>query len=193
MCQLHPLKIGSMFSGYGGLDLAAEHFFQARVAWLCEFDKDASKVLAQNYPGIPNLGDVSKVDWSKVEPVDIITGGSPCQDLSIAGGRLGMSGASRSNSWVAMREAIEELKPQFVLWENVRGAFTAHAESTSDLEQGEGQVGETNLRALGRVLGDLSELGYDAQWGTVYATDSGACHQRSRVFVLATLANADSF
>ena len=85
------LTIGSLFSGYGGLDMAAEEVFGARTAWVSDVDKGACKILAHRYPGVPNLGDITTVDWSAVEPVDIITGGSPCQDLSHAGRRAGMS------------------------------------------------------------------------------------------------------
>lgn len=107
-----------------------------------------------------------------------------CQDLSAAGKRAGMTEGTRSNLWVAMREAIETIKPQYVVWENVRGALSAKAASESDLEQADGQVG--NLKALGRVLGDLSEIGYDAEWQIVRASDVGAPHRRERVFVVAS-------
>ena len=184
------MRIGSLFSGYGGLDCAVMQAFPgSTVAWHCEFDKAPSAILAHHYPSIPNLGDVTKVDWEKVEPVDIITGGSPCQDLSSAGKRAGMTDGTRSNLWVNMREAIEALQPKYVVWENVKGALSAKAKSESDLEQGDGSLG--NLRALGRVLGDLSEIGYDAKWEVVRASDVGAPHRRERVFVLATNANAN--
>ena len=71
------LKIGSLFSGVGGLDLAVEAFFDAQTAWHCEVDPEPSKVLSARWPGIPNLGDVTTVDWTAVEPVDIVCGGSP--------------------------------------------------------------------------------------------------------------------
>lgn len=80
------------------------------------------------------MGDVTKIDWSKIEPVDIITGGSPCQDLSAAGARKGMTEGTRSNLWSAMREAINIIQPQYVIWENVRGALSAKATSSSDME-----------------------------------------------------------
>ena len=79
------MKIGSLFSGYGGLDLAVEAVTGGKVVWHCEWDDAPSKVLAARYPGVPNYRDVSKVDWPQVEPVDVLTGGFPCQDLSLAG------------------------------------------------------------------------------------------------------------
>ncbi|MGM3094159.1 DNA cytosine methyltransferase, partial [Bacillus cereus group sp. BC319] len=88
--------------------------------------------LASRYPDAPNLGDVTRVDWSTVPPVDLITGGSPCPDLSTAGRRAGMTDGTRSNLWVTMREAIAHVQPTYVVWENVRGSLSAKA--ASDLE-----------------------------------------------------------
>ena len=172
----------------GGLDLAVQSVFPgSTVAWHCEFDKAPSAILAHHYPNIPNLGDVTKVDWEQVEPVDIITGGSPCQDLSTAGKRAGMTEGTRSNLWVNMREAIAIIKPRLVVWENVQGALSAEAYSSSDMEPGQGLLGGGggHLRALGRVLGDLAEIGYDARWATLRASEVGAPHHRSRVFLVA--------
>ena len=158
------------------------------VAWHVEFDKAPSKILAHHWPDVPNYGDVTAVDWSQVEPVDIITGGSPCQDLSHAGKRAGMTEGTRSNLWVAMREAIAQLRPGLVVWENVRGAYSAAADSEMELCPGcVGGAGDGKpvLRALGRVLGDLSDLGYVGGWHGLRAADVGAPHGRFRVFVVA--------
>lgn len=182
------MRIGSLFSGTGALDMAVEAVFPDAVpAWFCEWDEAPSKVLAHHWPDVPNYRDVTSVDWSQVEPVDIITGGSPCQDLSAAGRRAGMTEVTRSNLWVAMREAIIQLRPRYVVWENVQGALSASASSDSDVEPGAGSVGGRggHLRALGRVLGDLTEAGYDCRWTTVRASDVGAPHHRSRVFLVA--------
>ena len=81
------------------------------------------------------------MDWEQVEPVDIITGGSPCQDLSSAGKRAGMTEGTRSNLWVNMREAIATIQPRLVVWENVQGALSAEAYSSSDMEPGQGFLG----------------------------------------------------
>jgi DNA (cytosine-5)-methyltransferase 1 len=183
-------RVGSLFAGYGGLDLAVEEVFGAELAWYSEIDKGALKILEHRFPGIANVGSVTEADWSQVEPVDILTGGSPCQDLSTAGGRAGMTEGTRSNLWVAMREAIAQLRPRYVIWENVRGAYSACADS--DLGRCPRCVDSSHpgghapvLRALGRVLGDLSDLGYDAQWHGLRAADVGAAHGRFRVFVVA--------
>lgn len=182
------MKIGSLFSGYGGLDLAVEAVTGARPAWFCEWDEAPSKILEHHWPGVPNYRDVTQINWAQVEPVDIITGGSPCQDLSAAGKRAGMTEGTRSNLWVNMREAIAVIRPRLVVWENVQGALSAKATSDSDLEHSDGQVGDGgggHLRALGRVLGDLTEIGYDAEWTTLRASDIGTPHHRARVFLIA--------
>jgi len=189
---MSKLKVGSLFAGYGGLSLAVEQRFDAELAWYSEFDEAPSKVMAHHWPDVPNLGDITKTDWSQVPPVDIIDGGSPCQDLSAAGRRAGMTEGTRSNLWANMREAIAILKPRYVVWENVRGAYSATAISDADREMEHGTRllggGEHRpaLRALGRVLGDLSDLGFDAEWRGVRASDVGAPHQRFRVFVVAS-------
>lgn len=171
----------------GGLDLAVESVLDSRVSWVAEFDDGPSRILAHRYPHAPNLHDVTQVDWSAVDPVDVITGGSPCQDLSHAGKRAGMKDGTRSGLWAAMCDAVETIRPRLVVWENVRGALSAEA-TAGDVESCEfcvGDPGEPHLRALGRVLGDLAELGYDAAWAGLRAADVGAPHGRWRIFVLA--------
>lgn len=180
-------RIGSLFSGYGGLDLAVSALTGAEVAWHCEWEDAPAAILDRNFPGVPNYRDVSKVDWSSVEPVDILTGGFPCQDVSLAGRRAGMNDTSRSGLWSEFAKAIDVLRPELVVIENVRGLLSATAES--DVERcawclGD-DTGEPALRALGAVLGDLADLGYDAEWVGVRAADAGAPHNRFRVFILA--------
>jgi DNA (cytosine-5)-methyltransferase 1 len=182
------MKIGSLFSGYGGLDLAVSKVFDAEVAWHCEWEDAPSKILEANFPNVPNYRDVSKVDWASVEPVDILTGGFPCQDVSLAGRRAGMGEGTRSGLWSEFAKAIDVLRPNWVVIENVRGLLSAKA--NSEVEQcawcmGEAGDGEPPLRALGAVLGELADLGYDAEWAGVRASDAGAPHQRFRVFILA--------
>lgn len=182
--------LGSLFSGYGGLDMAVYTVFgNVETRWVSDIDNGSCKVLAHRFPDIPNLGDVTTVNWAGVEPVDIIAGGSPCQDLSTAGRRAGMRPGTRSGLWESMREAIYTLNPTFVVWENVEGALSATATTDSQLESDKGPLGDratgfTN-RALGRLLGDLTDLGYDTQWETLRASTIGAPHHRNRVFLLA--------
>ena len=189
------MRLGELCAGYNGLGMAVEEVFGATPAWFSEYDAAPSKILAHHYPDVPNYGDMTKIDWAEIEQADIISGGTPCQDLSAAGRRRGMTEGTRSNLWVQMREAIAIQQPTYVVWENVRGAFSAKA--ASDLEHCPRCMGETghggpDLRALGRVLGDLSDLGFDAEWRGVRASEVGACHQRYRVFVLAKRREAAS-
>ena len=186
------MKLGSLFSGAGLLDLAVEEVFGARTVWVSDIEPGPRKVLAHRFPGVPNLGDITRVDWSRVEPVDILAGGSPCQDISAAGRMAGMRAGTRSNLWVEMREAIRVLQPKYVIWENVRGALSTPAASAMESDPrllGDHRHGVPVLRALGRVLGDLADLGYDAVWHGLRAADVGAPHGRFRIFVVA--ANAE--
>ena len=187
------LRLGELFAGYGGLGMAVEEVFGAELAWVSEFEEAPSKILAHHWPTVPNHGDITRIDWAAVEPVDIISGGSPCQDLSLAGRRKGMTEGTRSNLWESMREGIAIIRPKYVVWENVRGALSAGA--ISEMEQSEGRVGadgDPHLRAIGRVLGDLADLGYDAEWRGLTAANVGATHGRFRVFLLASLPDASS-
>ena len=197
-------RIGSLFSGAGGLDLAVLHVFGGRVAWHCEIewleDKNgklrpnaAVKVLEHRFPGVPNLGDISAVDWSAVESVDILIGGFPCQDVSAAGLRAGIADGTRSGLWAMFAKAIAALRPKAVVIENVRGLLSAQAHRAMEPDNavvGGGTDGPV-LRAAGAVLGDLADLGYDAQWVTVSAASVGAPHERFRVFILAVATNTD--
>jgi DNA (cytosine-5)-methyltransferase 1 len=181
------MKIGSLFSGYGGLDLAVSKVLGAEVAWHCEWEDAPSKVLEAHFPGVPNYRDVSTVDWKSVEPVDILTGGFPCQDLSLAGKRAGLQDGTRSGLWSEFYKAITILKPKIVIIENVRGLLSAKADSGMEYEPEIMEQADrgTVLRALGAVLGDLADIGYDAKWTGVRASEAGAPHQRFRVFIVA--------
>lgn len=174
------LNLFEMFAGYGGLSTAIENALGARTTAVAEIEPGPSRILAHHYPHAPNLGDVTRAEWSDTGEVHVIGGGSPCQDISAAGKRRGMLHGTRSGLWASMRDAIAYHRPEFVVWENVRAATTAKASSAHDPN---GTLG--NLRALGRVLGDLAELGYNAEWTLARASDVGACHQRARIFLLA--------
>lgn len=182
------MRIGSLFSGAGALDLAALALFPgSSMAWHCEIEPSPAKVLAHHWPDVPNLSDVTRVRWDEIEPVDVLTGGFPCQDVSTAGRRAGLAEGTRSGLWSHMRDAIAVMRPRWVLIENVKGLLSAPAirgvESADD-DLGDGTDGPA-LRALGAVLGDLADIGYDAGWTCIRASDVGACHQRARVFILA--------
>jgi DNA (cytosine-5)-methyltransferase 1 len=197
-----PLRIGSLFTGTGALDLAVMDVYDAEVVWHSQYeppDKNgkedlnqyAAKILARHWPKVPNLGDITKVDWQAVlnehGPIDILTGGFPCQDVSSAGRRAGLTADSRSGLWAHMAHAIHELNPRLVIIENVEGLLSAPA--ASDMEPcaycvGDGHSGPL-LRACGAVLGDLATLGFDAEWGRYGADEVGAPHRRRRIIIRA--------
>lgn len=181
------VRIGSLFSGYGGLDQAVTALWGGSVAWHADLDPPAAAVLAHHAPTVPNHGDITGIDWHRVEPVSVLTGGFPCQDLSSAGRRAGMAPGTRSGLWSHMAHAISCLRPETVVIENVRGLLSAPA--NRDVEPEPDAVGNRRtqpvLRGLGAVLGDLAQLGYDARWYGLRAADVGAPHGRFRVFLVA--------
>lgn len=205
-----PLRVGSLFSGYGGLDLAVEEVFDARTVWFSEINEPIARVFAHHWPDAPNLGDITAVDWSAVKPVDILCGGFPCQDVSTVGKMAGLKPGTRSGLWAHMATAIDKLQPEWVVIENVRGLLSAPAirpssEGDDDerrspsaaapedaalrgVELDPWSVGDQParpLRALGAVLGDLADLRYDARWIGLSASAIGAPHRRFRIFILA--------
>jgi DNA (cytosine-5)-methyltransferase 1 len=157
------LTVGSLFSGIGGFDLGLERAGM-RVEWQVEIDPYASAVLAKHWPHVTRYGDIRTIDWSTVAPVDVLCGGFPCQDLSFAGKRAGIDG-ERSGLWSEYVRAIRALRPRYVLVENVPGLLTN--------------------AYMGRVLGDLAESGYDAEWDCLPAGIFGAHFRRDRVFIIA--------
>lgn len=184
--------IGSLFSGFGGLDLGVQAVLGGTVAWHVENDPDASAVLAHRFPGVPNLGDIAAVDWEQVERVAVLLGGWPCQDLSVAGKRLGLRPGTRSGLWSQMVYAASVLRPRLIIAENVRGVLSARADS--QVEPCPWCLGDTDgpaMRALGVVLADLADLGYDAAWCGLRAADVGAPHGRFRIFLAATPQDTD--
>jgi DNA (cytosine-5)-methyltransferase 1 len=186
--------VGSLFSGCGGLDMAVERLFGGLVLWHCENNPPAQLVLTQRWPSVPNLGDITTVDWSNVPAVDVLCAGFPCQDVSAAAyRRQGLRDGTRSGLWSFAVNAIDALHPPIVILENVRGLLHAKAIRGSEMEPGDPAVGDgadgPTLRAAVAVLGDLATLGYDAQWAVVAASDVGAAHKRQRVFVVARPAN----
>jgi DNA (cytosine-5)-methyltransferase 1 len=189
------MKIGSLFSGYGGLDLAVVELTGGTVVWHCEWDDAPAKILEHNFPGVPNYRDVSQVDFTEVEPVDILTGGFPCQDLSVAGKRKGLTAGTRSNLWFEFHRAIVELRPKIVVIENVRGLLSGKAFSELELATSglEYKQKLPILRAMGAVAGSLAEIGYDCKWTTIRAADAGAPHNRFRVFIIAYPSVGDSY
>jgi len=155
------MKIGSLCTGYGGLDMAVEAYFDAEMVWCAEIDKYASQLIVQRF-NKPNLGDIKQIDWNTVEPIDILTAGYPCQPFSHAGHRKGTQ--DERHIWPYIIKAISTLRPRVVVLENVRGHLSL---------------------GFKEVLKDLAQNGYDARWQVVRASDVGAPHQRARLFIVA--------
>jgi DNA (cytosine-5)-methyltransferase 1 len=153
-----------LFSGIGGFALAARMVGGYETVGFCEIEPYCQAVLRKHWPGVPIYDDVRRLNAvTAIGPVDIITGGFPCQDISIAGEGRGIEG-ERSGLWREYHRLIRELRPRYALVENV-AALTR--------------------RGLGRVLGDLADIGYDAEWDCIRASDLGAPHERNRVWIVA--------
>ena len=154
-----------LFSGIGGFSLAAQWVWgdDLEIIGFCEIEKYAQRVLQKNFPGVPIYEDITKLDGKDFKDVDLITGGFPCQDLSSAGKGAGIEG-SRSSLWFEMWRIIGEVRPKYALIENVPMLV---------------------IRGGTRVIADLAEIGYDASWDVVSASDEGAWHKRARIWIVA--------
>ena len=159
------LTVGSLFSGIGGIDLGLESAGMV-TRWFVEVDPYAAAVLRKHWPDRPIYGDINAVDWSRVEHVDILAGGFPCQPISSAGRQQAQNDARWL--WPAFARAIGELRPRYVLVENVRNILAING----------GDV-------FSAVLGDLAALGYDAEWDCIPASAVGAPHRRDRLWLVA--------
>lgn len=168
------MRIGSLFTGIGGLELGISNTVASiapygnDIEWISETDGNALKILDHStmFHGVPNLGDVAKIDWSAVPDVDCITGGTPCQDFSYLGTRKGLNG-SKSSLLYAFINAVKAKRPEFVLWENVTGALTKGAYDV--------------------LLDALNDAGYSTSSVIIPASSLGMPHKRSRLFVFAEL------
>lgn len=157
------MRTGSLCTGILGAELALSMMgLEPELVWYSEIDKDACKVLAQRVPDVPNLGNLKEIDWATVEPIAALTAGYPCQPFSHAGKRGGTDDPRHLWPWV--RDAVRILRPRLVFLENVAGHLSLGFDT---------------------VLGDLAEIGFDAEWTTLRASDVGACHRRDRLFIVA--------
>ena len=159
------LTVGSCFSGIGGLELGLEWTGGFETRWQIENDEYASRVLAKHWPNVRRYTDIRDVSFP--ERVDVICGGFPCQDVSFAGKRAGLEG-KRSTLWSELFRLVCEVKPRWLLAENVPGLLSSDAG-----------------RFFGNILRDLASIGFDVEWGVLSAAGVGAPHLRRRVFILA--------
>ncbi|MYS24679.1 DNA cytosine methyltransferase [Streptomyces sp. SID4948] len=163
------LRLGSLCTGYGGLDMAVQAVIGGSPAWVADNDPGAARILAHHFPDVPNLGDITDTDWTTVPPVDVVLGGYPCQPFSSAGKRKGTADAR--HIWPHIATALRVLRPRLAVFENVAGHLSLGFDT---------------------VLSDLAALGFDACWRTLRASDVGAAHQRNRLFVIAWPADTGS-
>jgi len=158
------ITFGSLFAGIGGIDLGFERCGM-KCRWQVEIDKYANKVLEKHWPNVERWGDVRTFppDSSSKWKVDVMAGGFPCQDISVAGKGAGLNG-ERSGLFFEIVRVARQLKPRAIVLENVSALL---------------------VRGMGAVLGELAEIGYDAEWHCIPAAGVGAPHRRDRVFIIA--------
>lgn len=166
------MTFGSLFSGIGGLDLGLERAGM-ECRWQVEIEPSCQDVLRAIWPKVPKYGDIKQVEGKALEAVDLICGGFPCQDLSMAGKRAGIEG-SRSGLWFEFARLVGELRPRYLLIENVPGLLAAHRDGE-----------RVSPAGISRVVGELARLGYVGCWRCLRASEFGTSHLRKRVFIVA--------
>ena len=159
------MKVGSLFSGIGGLELGLE-WAGMETAWQVERDPYACRVLAKHWPNVPRYHDVRTFNAADAPRVDLVCGGFPCQPHSVAGSRR--ASADDRDLWGEFARVIREARPKWVVAENVPGLLSSEAG-----------------RFFGRVLADLASLGFNAEWFVLPAAAVGAPHRRERIFIVA--------
>jgi len=164
------VRVLDLFSGIGGFSLGLERAGMETVAF-CEIEEYPRKVLARHWPSVPiyeDVRDVSKqrLDADGITGIDVITGGFPCQDISVAGKQAGIEG-ERSCLWGELCRIIGDIRPRYAIVENVAALISGN-----------------NGAWFGRVLGDLAEIGYDCEWHCLPASELGAHHHRDRVWII---------
>jgi len=157
------MRIGSLFSGIGGLERGLERAGVGHTVWQAESDSFCREVLAKHWPDVRRFDDVRQVSAQTAPAVDVLCGGFPCQDISLAGKGKGLEG-ERSGLWWEFDRIIRDLRPKYVVVENVPALRS---------------------RGLAGVLGSLAESGYDAKWDCIPAQAVGAPHRRDRLFLVA--------
>lgn len=160
------IRVLDLFTGIGGFVLGLERAGGFEPAAFCEIAPEPTRILRKNWPNVRNLHDITSVDQRAlrdVGPIDAVTFGFPCQDLSMAGPGTGLAGHRSSLFWEAVR-TIRLARPAVAVMENVAALLG---------------------RGMGVVLGALADAGYDAEWDCVQAVDAGRPHKRNRVVLVA--------
>lgn len=159
------IKIGSLFAGIGGFELGCERAWpNSKTIWQVEQNPFCQSILSKHWPKAKIYNDVRDITINNVEPVDVLLGGFPCQDISVAGQQKGVHDGKKSSLWWEMHRIISEIRPRVIIMENV-----------------------ANILRLGGadVIGSLAQIGYDCEWTVIRASDFGAPHQRARWFCVA--------
>lgn len=192
---MSSLTLGSLFSGSGGFELAAL-IAGIKPIWASEIEPFPIRVTRKNMPFLKHLGDINKINGGEIEPVDIITFGSPCQDMSIAGKRKGLGGSKSSLFYEAiriikeMREKTNGEKPRYIVWENVKGAFSSNKgdDFKKVLEEiisvKEKRVSISKPKKWTNA-GSIKGVGFSAAWRVLDAQYFGVPQRRKRIFLVA--------
>jgi DNA (cytosine-5)-methyltransferase 1 len=180
--NMTKLKVLDLFSGIGGFSLGLDRAGGFETVAFCEIEPFPRRVLAKHWPEVPCYEDVTKLTGDILKrdgiSVDVITGGFPCQDISVAGKQAGIGEGTRSGLWSECLRLISELQPEYAIFENVTNLLSGPSE----------QPGAW----FSRILTDLADVGYDAEWHNIPASYVGAWHRRSRVWILAYRNQVDS-
>ena len=189
---MRELKLGSLFDGIGGFPLAAIRHGITPV-WASEIESFPINVTKRHFPEMKHLGDITQINGAEIEPVDIITFGSPCQDLSVAGKREGLGG-ERSGLFRAAIRIIREMRaatggkfPRFAVWENVPGAFSSN--KGADFKTVLKEITETEIpmprSGKWASAGMVRSNSVDIAWRVLDAQYWGVPQRRKRIFLVA--------
>ncbi len=170
------LRVLDLFSGIGGFSLGLERTGGFETVAFCEIEEFPRRVLAKHWPKVPCYHDVRELTAERlaadgITGIDVITGGFPCQDISVAGKQAGLGEGTRSGLWSEIVRLACDLRPRFIIVENVANLLSGPSNKPGGW--------------FGRVLGDLAKCGYDAEWEDIPAAAVGAPHLRKRVWVVA--------
>lgn len=175
------LRVLDLFSGIGGFSLGLERatnegkYTGFETVAFCEIEAFPRKVLAKHWPNVPCYDDVRTLTAERLAAdgiaVDVITGGFPCQDISVAGHQAGLGEGTRSGLWSECLRLVGELRPRYAIFENVANLLSGPSERPGGW--------------FSRILSDLASIGYDAEWENIPAAAVGAPHRRERVWLMA--------
>ena len=166
------LRVLDLFSGIGGFSLGLERTGGFETAAFCEYEEYPRKVLKKHWPSVPCFLDVRELKGSDIDgPIDVICGGFPCQDISVAGQRKGLGNETRSGLWSEIVRLVGDIQPRYVIVENVSNLLSGPDEQRGGW--------------FGRILADLAGCGYDAEWHHIPASAIGSPHHRGRVWIVA--------